>query len=243
MHKFLIPRDRIRENKGILDGPDARHIVRVLRLSSGDDLMFTDGLGTDFSGRILSCSRDRVVVEILNTGPSRTESPLSLTVCTGMLKHQKMDDVIQGLTQIGITRWIPFFCERSVPTPDDKALARRMARWQSIANETIKQCRRSRVVEISCPMALTQLLDMADTFDHCIAFWEQGGEPLSRLTPLTGDNKTLILIGPEGGFSGSEIHQASAKGFIPCSLGPRILRAETASLCAAALVQHRLGDM
>ncbi|MEX1298696.1 MAG: RsmE family RNA methyltransferase [Desulfotignum sp.] len=243
MQKFLIPRDRIRENKGVIAGPDARHVVRVLRLTTGDDLVFTDGMGTDFSGRILNSSQDQVVVEILDTRPSGTESPLSLTVCTGMLKHPKMDDVIQGLTQIGITRWIPFFCERSVPSPDKKALTRRMERWQTIANETIKQCRRSRLVDISYPTTLAHVLDMADKFDHCIAFWEQGGKPVSRLTPLTGHDKALLLIGPEGGFSESEIHQASAKGFIPCSLGPRILRAETASLCAAALVQHRLGDM
>jgi len=243
MQKFLITRDRIHGDKGSLDGSDARHIARVLRLSKGDGLMFTDGLGTDFSGRILSCSRDRVEVEILDAHPSGTESPLSLTVCSGMLKHQKMDDVIQGLTQIGITRWIPFFCERSVPFPDDRAMARRMERWQTIANETIKQCQRSRVVEIAFPMTLDNILNMAHAFDHCIAFWEQGGEPLSRLTPSEGANKAVILIGPEGGFSESEIHQASEKGFTPFSLGPRILRAETASLCAAALVQHRLGDM
>lgn len=243
MQKFLITRNRIHGGKGHLDGPDARHIVRVLRRSRGDDLMFTDGMGTDFSGRILSCGPDRVVVEILDTRPSKTESPLSLTVCSGMLKHHKMDDVIQGLTQIGITRWIPFFCERSVPFPDDRALARRMERWQTITNETIKQCQRSRRVEISSPMRLEHVLDMAQGFDHCIAFWEQGGEPLSRLTPQKKRNRALILIGPEGGFSESEILQASEKGFIPFSLGPRILRAETASLCAAALVQHRLGDM
>jgi 16S rRNA (uracil1498-N3)-methyltransferase len=243
MQKFLITRDRIHENKGTLDGPDARHIVRVLRLSRGDDLIFTDGMGTDFSGRILKCSRDQVVVEILDTRPTRTESPLSLTVCSGILKHQKMDDVIQGLTQIGITRWIPFFCERSVPFPDDRALARRMERWQTIANETIKQCRRSRMIEIASPMTLDNILNITHEFDHCIAFWEQGGEPLSRLTPQKNGNRTLVLIGPEGGFSESEIHQAAEKGFIPFSLGPRILRAETASLCAAALVQHRLGDM
>ncbi len=243
MQKFLITRDRIRKNKGILDGPDARHIVKVLRLSKGDDLIFTDGQGTDFSGRILNCNRDQVVVEIKDIQPSRTESFLSFTVCTGMLKHQKMDDVIQGLTQIGIARWIPFFCERSIPSPDTKALARRMARWQTIANETIKQCRRSRVVEISFPMTLDHILDMAGDFDHCIAFWEQGGEPLSRLKPRKGTNQALVLIGPEGGFSESEINRASVKGFIPYSLGPRILRAETASLCGAALVQHRLGDM
>ena len=243
MQKFLITRDRIHENKGILEGPDARHIVRVLRLSRGDDLMFTDGMGTDYASRIVSCGRDQVVVEIQDTRPTRTESPLPLTVCSGMLKHQKMDDVIQGLTQIGINRWIPFFCERSVPVPDNRAMARRMERWQTIANETIKQCQRSRVVEIAFPTTLEHILDMAHAFDHCIAFWEQGGDPLSRLTPSGGANKTLLLIGPEGGFSESEIHQASEKGFIPFSLGPRILRAETASLCAAALVQHRLGDM
>jgi 16S rRNA (uracil1498-N3)-methyltransferase len=243
MQKFLITRDRIHGNTGILDGADARHIVKVLRLSRGDDLIFTDGMGTDFCGRIVSCSRDQVVVEIEDSQPSRVESPLSLTVCTGMLKHQKMDDVIKGLTQIGITRWIPFFCERSVPSPDDRALSRRMDRWQTIANETIKQCRRSRVVEISFPMTLDRILDMTGEFDHCIAFWEQGGESLSRLKPRQSANQALVLIGPEGGFSESEILQASAKGFTPYSLGPRILRAETASLCGAALVQHRLGDM
>jgi 16S rRNA (uracil1498-N3)-methyltransferase len=243
MQKFLINRDHIHEDRIILEGSDVRHIVKVLRLSTGDPLALTDGRGTDFSGRILSCDRGRVAVEILEAYPSRTESPLSLTVCTGMLKHQKMDDVIQGLTQIGITRWIPFFCERSVPSPDEKALSRRMQRWQTIADETIKQCQRSRVVDISYPVTFTHILNMGDAYDHCIAFWEQGGEPLSRLTPMKGTNRALVLIGPEGGFSESEIRAASEKGFVPYSLGPRILRAETASLCGAALVQHRLGDM
>jgi len=243
MQKFLIPRGSIRENRVILDGPDARHITRVLRLSRGDHLSLTDGMGTDFSGRITDCNREQVTVEIMDTRLSQTESPLILTVCTGMLKYQKMDDVIQGLTQIGITRWIPFFCERSIPLPDAKALDRRMERWQTIANETIKQCQRSRVVEISFPMTFDRILAMAKDFDHCIAFWEQGGDSLSQLMPGKGRNQTLVLIGPEGGFSESEINRASASGFIPYSLGPRILRAETASLCGAALVQHRLGDM
>lgn len=243
MQKFLISRDHICKNQVILDGPDARHITRVLRLSKGDYLNLTDGMGTDFSGRITDCNREQVMVEIMDTRPSQTESPLPLTICTGMLKYQKMDDVIQGLTQVGITRWIPFFCERSIPLPDAKALSRRMERWQTIAKETIKQCQRSRVVEISFPMTFDRILEMATEFDHCIAFWEQGGKSLSQLTPDKGRNQTLVLIGPEGGFSKSEINRASANGFIPYTLGPRILRAETASLCGAALVQHRLGDM
>ncbi len=140
------------------------------------------------------------MVEILDTRPTRTESPLSLTVCSGILKHQKMDDVIQGLTQIGITRWIPFFCERSVPFPDDRALARRMERWQTIANETIKQCRRSRMIEIASPMTLDNILNITHEFDHCIAFWEKGGEPLSRLTPQKTGTGPWSLSDRKAGF-------------------------------------------
>jgi 16S rRNA (uracil1498-N3)-methyltransferase len=243
MQKFLISPDQILENRVIIDGQDARHINRVLRLGPGDRIFLTDGLGTDLTGGITESGPERVVINITDTRPSRTESPLPLTVCTGMLKHQKMDDVIQGLTQLGVNRWIPFFCERSVPSPDAKSLARRMTRWQAISNETIKQCRRSRVVDICFPLSFKQILDLAENFDHCLAFWEQGGRSLSHLQGHNGSNRTILLIGPEGGFSDDEIIGAGARGFVPYSLGPRILRAEAASLCAAALIQHRLGDM
>ncbi len=220
MQKFLINSDHIHNDRIILNGSDVRHIVKVLRLSTGDPLALTDGRGTDFFGRILSGDQSRVEVKILETHPSRTESPLSLTVCTGMLKHQKMDTVIQGLTQIGVTRWIPFFCERSVPSPDEKALTRRMARWQTIADETIKQCQRSRVIDISYPVTFAHVLSMHNEYDHCIAFWEQGGKTLSRLTPTKGINQALVLIGPEGGFSESEILEASKKDSSPIPWDP-----------------------
>jgi 16S rRNA (uracil1498-N3)-methyltransferase len=243
MQKFLITLDQIQQNRVVIGGQDARHIIRVLRSVPGDRLFFTNGAGMDFTGCIAESGPGKVVVDIIDACPSHTESPLPLTVCTGMLKHQKMDDVIKGLTQIGITRWIPFYCERSIPVPDPGALARRMARWQTISKETIKQCQRSRVVEISFPVQFENILDLARDFDHCIAFWEQGGLSLSRLERRETSNRTILLTGPEGGFSESEINRAAAKGFTPYSLGPRILRAETASLCAAVLIQHRLGDM
>jgi 16S rRNA (uracil1498-N3)-methyltransferase len=243
MQKFLISLDQIKKNRVVIEGQDARHIGRVLRLTPGDTLFLTDGRGMDFTGCITESRSGKVVMDIIDTCPSQTESPLPLTICNGMLKHQKMDEVIKGLTQMGVTRWIPFYCERSVPLPDPKSLSRRMARWQTIAKETIKQCRRSRLVEISSPKTLDDILDLADNFDHCIAFWEQGGLPLSHLAPLDGANHTIVIIGPEGGFSESEINRTSAKGFVVYSLGPRILRAETAALCGAALVQHRLGDI
>jgi 16S rRNA (uracil1498-N3)-methyltransferase len=243
MQKFFLPRELIHRNQAVIAGQDARHIARVLRLNKGDILCLTDGRGTDFTGRIIDTSPDRVRLEIVNSQASKSESPLPFTVCSGMLKHQKMDTVIKGLTQMGITRWIPFYCERSIPVPDTKALARRMERWHTIAKETIKQCRRSRLVEISSPKTFDDILELTPEFDHCIAFWEKSSRPLSCLTPLEGENRTILLIGPEGGFSEPEMAGASAAGFTPYTLGPRILRAETAALCGAALIQHRLGDM
>ncbi len=243
MQRFFIPQKQITRKQAVIQGRDTRHILRVLRLTTGDLVNFTDGQGTDFTGRISDACSDRVCLEIVDVQVSKSESPLPFTVCTGMLKHQKMDEIIKGLTQIGITQWIPFYCERSIPFPDARALSRRMERWQSIAAETIKQCRRSRLIEIASPKTFDEVLDFAKDFDHCIAFWEKSSLPLSLLCPQEGDNRTILLTGPEGGFSDAEMEKAAAKGFVSYSLGPRILRAETAALCGAALIQHRLGDM
>ena len=243
MQKFFIPHKQITQKQAVVQGRDARHILRVLRLVKGDMVSFTDGKGTDFTGRISDTGFDRVCMEIVDTQISHSESPLPFTVCTGMLKHQKMDEIIKGLTQMGITQWVPFFCERSIPFPDASALARRMERWQIIAAETIKQCRRSRLVKIASPKTFDTVMDLATNFDHRIAFWEKSSWPLSHLHPKENANRTILLTGPEGGFSDAEMQKATARGFVAYSLGPRILRAETAALCGAALIQHRLGDM
>ena len=243
MHKFFIPGKQIFQNQAVLHGQDARHIVRVLRLAKGDMICLTDGQGTDFTGRIMDTAPQQVRVDLVDAQLSTSESPLFFTVCTGMLKHQKMDDVIKGLTQMGISQWVPFYCERSIPRPDARAMTRRLDRWQTIAAEAIKQCRRSRLVTISSPRTFDEILDFAADFDHCIAFWEKSSQPLSLLQPLNNANRTILLTGPEGGFSDAEMEKAAARGFVSYSLGPRILRAETAALCGAALIQHRLGDM
>lgn len=243
MQKFLIPDTAITGTSAVIDGQDAKHICRVLRLEKGDDLSLTNGKGTDYQGCITDITPSRVTLELTGSQASTTESPLHLTVCSGMLKHQKMDEVIKGLTQLGVTEWIPFFCERAIPTPASKALAKRTTRWQTIARESIKQCRRSTLVAISSPQSFDQVLDHAKGFDRRIAFWEESGTPLSELVSPAPAASAILLIGPEGGFSKAEITRAEQAGFTSYSLGPRILRAETAALCSAALVQHLMGDI
>ena len=242
MQKFIIDPEESRQGQVCITGQDARHIRRVLRLKEGDPLSMTDGRGTDYSGEILTLGQDRVEISILGQKQSGTESSLDLTVCSAMLKDKKMDGVIKQLTQLGVTRWIPFYSDRSVPGPKAGKLSRRMERWETIARESLKQCRRSCLVDISPPIAFGEVLERSEPFFHKIAFWEEASLPLSRLKNNKG-NSAVVLIGPEGGFTKTEILKAEDAGFAAYSLGPRILRAETAALTAAGIVQFMLGDM
>ena len=240
--KFII--DTPTNDQARLTGQDAKHISRILRAAPGDTLLLTDGRGTDYRGTILEIQKDGVSIKIDQTEPSRTESPLTLTLCNGMLKHQKMESLIPALNQLGVSQWIPFQCRYAISNPDEKRMKKRLDRWQTIVKESLKQCRRSRLMEISSPVSFKGVLDHARDYDHKIAFWESSTTPLSELTPLGKSGETaIILIGPEGGFSAEEMALAEAAGFKTYSLGPRILKAETATLTAASLAQHFLGDL
>lgn len=243
MQKFIIPKIHTLPSKASIQGQDAKHISKVLRLSPGDPIEITDGEGTDYTARIASIAPGNVDVDIMDGHPSSTESPLHITLCSGMLKDKKMDLVIKQVTQLGIHQWIPFFCERSIPNPDAKSLEKRHQRWETIAKESLKQCRRSRLPKISKPLSFENLLDHASAYDLNIAFWEKATQRLDTLKKDASRLNIIILIGPEGGFSETEIHRAKEKGFLSYSLGPRILRAETAAISSCTLIQHILGDI
>lgn len=243
MQKFIIPDIDPPPSRATIQGQDARHISKVLRLTIGDRIELTNGLGQDFTAKISTIGPGSVDLSILDACDSSTESPIDITLCSGMLKDKKMDMVIKHVTQLGILQWVPFFCQRSIPTPDKKRLEKRHQRWESIAVESLKQCGRSRLPRILPPVSFETLLDQALDQDVKIAFWEQSTRKLSTLDKTSGKNKIMILIGPEGGFSEAEIDQAREKGFLSYSLGPRILRAETAAISSCALIQHLLGDI
>jgi len=243
MQKFLIPKKNINGTKAVIKGQDAKHIYRVLRLKTGNPIHLTNGEGMDYEGEILTTGPAMVEIHLNSPHSSTTESNLDLTVCCGMLKDKKMDLVIKHLTQLGINEWIPFFCERAIPTPDSKRIQKRIQRWETIARESIKQCRRSCLVSIQEPKNFQEILDLSENFHQRLAFWEKSSHPLARLASEHSGNRTIILIGPEGGFTDQEINLAGSKGFKAYSLGPRILRAETAAICATTLIQHILGDI
>ncbi len=243
MQKFIIPHIISAPSRGTIEGQDAKHAFKVLRLKKGSAIIISNGQGKDFSARILSVSLDRVELDILEELTPATESPIDITLCSGMLKDNKMDLVIKYVTQLGITKWVPFFSERSIPSPDAKRMEKRVQRWETIARESLKQCQRSRLPEICMPISFETLLALPEPSDFKLAFWEKASTKLATLKGKEAVSRVFILIGPEGGFSENEIDQAEQKGFISCSLGPRILRAETASISSCTLIQHIFGDI
>ena len=244
LRRFYIAPEMIHAAHPEITGSDAGHICRVLRLSAGDAVELFDGTGNGYRARIVSASPRRVRFRIEETFALLSESSVHITLAQGILKDRKMDDLIRQLTELGIDCWVPFYAARSVPVPGKKGLGTRLKRWEKIALEAVKQCRRGRVPHITPADDFDAMLAMSAASDLKILFWEGAPQAfdIPGTTPPTPE-KIMVVIGPEGGFDPGEVQRAKAHGFLTTGLGPRILRAETATLAACTLVQYRFGDM
>jgi 16S rRNA (uracil1498-N3)-methyltransferase len=229
-----------------IEGSQAHHIKNVLRLQSGDRLKLLDGTNYEYEAVISSLSADKVEVEILRKVKAGDSAGARIIVAQAFLKEKKMDDLVRRLSELGIAGWIPFFSQRSIARPAKDRLAGRIQRWKRIAAEALKQCRRTTMLEISDPFSFENLLELSKPCDLKIVFWENEEIPLERVVaPRTPNSpqSIMLMLGPEGGFTGQEIETARQSGFVTAGLGPRILRAETATLAASTLVQYLYGDM
>ena len=245
MRYFFIEKSEREDSILSITGPDARHIKTVLRMKPGDIIGLFDGNGFEYEAKIIDCSPGRVQVSLIRRFPSTAESPLKIIVAQAFLKEKKMDGLVRQLSELGIVKWIPFIAERSVPRPDKKQLLARTKRWGKIAKEALKQCKRGRIMEIGETVSFEEMLNQGQFYDLKVAFWEDELQPLHANLPGFGEqiDTVFALIGPEGGFTKREIEKAGNRGFITVGLGPRILRAETATVAACALLQYLFGDM
>lgn len=228
-----------------ITGSDARHIKTVLRLKPGDKIGLFDGKGFEYEANIEAFFSGKVEVSVIRKFPSTTESPVQITIAQAFLKERKMDGLVRQLTELGITKWIPFVAQRSVSRPDRKQLQLRTTRWNKIAKEALKQCKRSRMLEICSTVSFDEVVTIGQVYELKIAFWENESKAIHTIFPKHDRkvNNIFAMLGPEGGLTEQEIEAARAKGFVTAALGPRILRAETATAAACALLQYSFGDM
>jgi len=260
LHRFFVDPDLIGEQQVALAGEQAHQISRVLRLKPGDRVVLVDGLGHEATVRLDEVRSSAVTGAIEAVQAGRPEPSLYLTLYQALVPRERFETVLQKGTEVGIARFVPTWCERSIVPGGDKIDERRLERWRRIVTEAAEQCERGVVPSIEAPLRFPDVITAAISSGPTILAWEREQRRSVRdglrtsLTPLpplpqAGEGETVegrylsIFIGPEGGFTDSEIDLACQAGAILVSLGPRILRTETAGPVLAALALYEAGDL
>jgi len=246
MRYFYVEGKVLQQPVVAIEGSEVRHIKNVLRLKPGDQIRVFDGAGFEYEARILRFGPGRVEIEIGRKFMGTKESPVQISVAQALLKEKKMDRLLRHLCELGVTRWIPFISERSVPRPGEKRSAARAERWDKIVKESCKQCQRSKLPEIIKTQTFEEVLNYGRTCDLNVVFYEKESTTLKALmasNPPANPRNILLVLGPEGGFSEQEIEDARAAECVVAGLGSRILRAETATIAACTMAQFLFGDI
>ncbi|ACX51758.1 protein of unknown function DUF558 [Ammonifex degensii KC4] len=240
---FVLP-EELGETKVILPPEESHYLLSVLRLRAGDRVAVHDGEGRARAGIILRESRGRVEVELGEYLSLPPEPPVFVTLFQGIPKGEKMDLVVQKATELGVSRIVPLLTERVVVQWDGERARKRRERWQRLAREAVRQCGRSTVPRIKEVTSLPQALEELEPETVGIMPWE-GERNLSLRSCLHSRHprRVALFIGPEGGFSEREVALARERGVFTVTLGPRILRTETAGLAALALILYGWGDL
>jgi 16S rRNA (uracil1498-N3)-methyltransferase len=221
----------------LLDPTQAHHAIRVLRLKVGDTLNVFDGRGHEAQCRVTEFGEDSVRLTILQQS-STPPLPCRITLAQAIPK-KNMDLIVQKATELGVAVIVPLISERTVVQIDDDS--KKVPRWRDIALDACKQCGNNWLPEIQAPQKAHDFLSSLVKFDlKLIASLQADSKPLKQLIPGSPPCSVLILIGPEGDFTPAELGAAKSAGCLPLSLGPLVLRAETAALYALSILHHEL---
>ena len=223
-----------------LRGEPAHHVVRVLRLGVGARVDVFDGQGAEYVGRIEAVRKGEVMLMLGARRDGSAESPLRLTLAQGVSRGERMDWVVQKATELGVSRVVPVLSERSVVRLDPRQALSKQRHWQRIAVSACEQSGRDRIPEVALPLPMAGFLHGLPQVGARLLLSPAGSVALAGLDSVSA---AIVLIGPEGGLTEGEQRAALAQGFVALSLGPRVLRTETAAVAALALLQHRFGDL
>ena len=239
MQKLFI--DYTPEDEIVLEGEQARHIAKSLRMKTGDMLTVTDGSGSDFGCMIERVEKDAVILRVCYKQASESEPKCSVTIYQGNPKGSKLEDIIQKCTELGAVRIVPVITTRCVSRPDEKGAKKKTERYRKIALESAQQSGRGIVPEISEMVTLKQAVAQ-DNSALKIVFYEGGGAPLGKI--IKHDIKSVsIYIGPEGGFESGEVDLLCENGAVKATLGKRILRTQTAPVAALTAIMLLTGNL
>lgn len=243
MPRFFVSPDMLNGSQAVLDGQQASH-ARVLRLAPGDEVILCDGEGRDARCTVSTLDNSQFCVSIQAVEASRTEPKLSCSIYMGFPKADKFEHVIQKATELGAYELVVFPCTRSISRPDAKSLAKKLERWQKIAVSAAEQSGRGRIPQVLALSSFEEAVHRASQAQFSALFYENERTcSLKHAIEARNFSSAALMTGPEGGLTEQEVQYAQNAGMAVCSLGPRILRCETAPLCALSAVLYAADEL
>ena len=242
MTRFFVEAQDLSGDVLHLTGENFQH-ARVLRLKPGEKLLVCDGQGREALCQVGQVGASDMELEILERRDSETEAAVKVSVYMAFSKADKLEHVIQKATELGAYEIVAFPSARCVSRPDDKSLKKKLERWQKIAASAAEQSGRGRIPQVITLGSFQEALERAAQADKALLFYENEHAVTLRMALEEGSWSTAsLLTGPEGGLEEAEVEQAREAGFQVCTLGKRILRCETAPLCALSAVMYAAGE-
>lgn len=242
MPRFFVPKQEIGSSFLVLTGENAAH-AKVLRLKNGDDVTICDGEGTDYICTVSDVANGQISLVVHSADPSQSEPKVACSVYMAFAKADKFEHVIQKATELGAAELVCFPSVRCVSRPDEKSLVKKLDRWQKIAASAAEQSRRGRIPQVIALPSYSSALARAAEADLAVCFYENEEQLTFRAAIEAAPFQTAsLLTGPEGGFESEEVRQAAEAGLKICTLGSRILRCETAPLCALSALMYATGE-
>lgn len=244
MPRFFVKENQITENQITIEGQDVKHIRNVLRMTPGQSLDVCDDKGREYACSIAEIGKDEVTVNILSCRESGNEPKIPVTILQGVPKGEKMELIIQKNVELGISKIVPVIMERCVvkfQNQQDKE--KKAARWNKIAMEAAKQCGRTVIPEVAVPETLSKVIaELPQDALLIMAYENEKTVSLKEILQREKPREIFFIIGPEGGIADSEEECLKKSGFNSVSLGPRILRTETAGFALLSAVRYEFGD-
>lgn len=241
MTRFFVSPEEMGESFLVLTGENAAH-AKVLRLKAGDMVTVCDGQGRECNCTVSDVSPGQVSLVAHHWGNSQGEAVVPVRIFMAFPKADKLEHVIQKATELGAYEIVAFPSARCVSRPDEKSLKKKLERWQKIAASAAEQSGRGRIPQVLVLDSFHAALTRASKADKALMFYENE-QAVTLKMALDGEYQTVsLLTGPEGGLEEKEVRQAREAGLQVCTLGKRILRCETAPLCALSAVMYDAGE-
>jgi len=256
MQRYFVAPAQFTETTVTISMDDAHHIVRVMRMKEGDQVIVSDGASRTVLAAIRTLDQQQVELDIIEQLPLLAEASWRVTIAQALPKSDKMELIVQKCTEIGAASFIPFESERVIVQYDRKKEAKRVERWSKIAKEAAEQSHRNQIPVVHEPLSWKQLLASFEQYQLVLFCYEKADAieqgihlraVLQQFKATMPENciapNILLIAGPEGGFSTREAEEAERAGAVLTGLGKRILRAETAGIVGLTCLLYESGEM